>query len=70
MPVRPLASGQYYIGCINADVLGGGNARPSGVTFPGVYTKEENMAPIYLPLASDTKEREADGNIINSKYVG
>jgi hypothetical protein len=50
-------------------VLGGGTATPEGVTFPGAYTNEENMASIYLPLASHTKEQEAQGHIFNSKYV-
>jgi cellulase len=68
-PPSPLAGGQYYIGCVNVDVIGGGNARPAGVAFPGAYSKEENEASIYLPLANHTKEQEAQGHIFNSKYV-
>jgi len=68
-PPSPLAGGQYYIGCVNVEVIGGGNVQPPGVTFPGAYTKEENMASIYLPLANHTKAEEAAGHAFNSKYV-
>jgi hypothetical protein len=55
--------------CFNVDVINGGQAQPSGVKFPGAYTKEALKAPIYLPFQSDSVAEMAKGKETNTKYV-
>jgi hypothetical protein len=64
-----LTGAQFYIACLNVDVINGGNARPEGEKFPGAYTKESVGTPIYLPFEGDSPDKIAKGNALNSKYV-
>jgi hypothetical protein len=65
----PIAGPQFYTYCFNVEVINGGTIEPEGVKFPGAYTRDAIMTPIYLPFTNDSMETVSKGKELNSKYV-
>jgi len=41
---------KHYIQCFNIEVLGGGDAEPEGVTFPGAYRQFKQEPGLYFDI--------------------